>query len=323
MTACSSRVSTSFRCFMRRTNGSRRPPSLRGRATCRATVRPPAAPPSTHGGEKNLEGKRCPGTLKVQASCQRRQACPRDPNENHAMLIISFLAILVLLVLLTGVRIANQYERAVILRLGKYARTSGPGLYLLIPLIEWQWTIDMRTMTTAVKQQEAITKDNVPIKINAVIWRKTIDPKRAVIEVVDVGNSVVQVAVTSLRNVIGQHTLDDVTEPWGVKVERVQMKNVEIPESMQRAMAQEAEALREKRARQIKAQAEVEAAALLRQAAEIIMQSPAGLELRRMQMITEVGAEQNTMTIIMMPSEFVEMARAFGQRAGGGTAAES
>ena len=119
----------------------------------------------------------------------------------------------------------------------------------------------MRTMTTAVEQQEAITKDNVPIKINAVIWRRTIDPKRAVIEVVNVGDSVVQVAQTALRNVIGQHTLDDVlkeqeaisralqnsidgvTEPWGVKVERVQMKNVEIPESMQRAMAQEAEAL--------------------------------------------------------------------------------
>ena len=108
------------------------------------------------------------------------------------------------------------------------------------------------------------------------------------------------------------------TEPWGVKVERVQIKNVEIPESMQRAIAQEAEAVREKRARQIKAQAELEAASLLRQAAETIMQSPAALELRRMQMITEVGAEQNTMTIIMMPSEFVEAARAFAQRSGGG-----
>ena len=251
------------------------------------------------------------------------------------MVVNVFVAILLFLLLLTSVRIANQYERAVIFRLGKYARTSGPGLYLLIPVIEWQWTIDMRTMTTAVEQQEAITRDDVPIKINAVIWRKTIDPKRAVVEVVDVGNSVVQVAVTSLRNVIGQHTLDDVlkeqetisralqlsidevTEPWGVKVERVQMKNVEIPESMQRAMAQEAEALREKRARQIKAEAEVEAATLLRQAAETIMQSPAGLELRRMQMITEVGAEQNTMTIIMMPSEFVEMARVLATRAAG------
>jgi len=244
-------------------------------------------------------------------------------------------AVLALLLLLASIRIANQYQRAVVFRLGKYARTAGPGLYLLIPLIDWAWTIDIRTMTTAVEQQEAITKDNVPVKINAVIWRRVIDPKRSVVEVVNVGESVVQVAVTALRGVIGQHTLDDVlkeqetisaalqssidrvTEPWGVKVERVQMKNVEIPESMQRAMAQEAEALREKRARRIKAEAEVEAATLLRQAAETIMQSPAGLELRRMQMITEVGAEQNTMTIIMMPSEFVEMARAFAERTSG------
>ncbi|WP_297296246.1 SPFH domain-containing protein [uncultured Methylovirgula sp.] len=227
-------------------------------------------------------------------------------------------------------KVANQYERAVVFRLGRYVRTAGPGLYFLIPFVEWQVKVDLRTQTTAVEPQEAITRDNVPIKINAVIWRRIIDPKLAVIEVTDVGNSVVQVAVTALRNVIGQHSLDEVlkeqaavsealqsmidvvTEPWGVKVERVQMKDVEIPETMQRAMAQEAEALREKRARQIKAEAEVDAARLLRQAAETIMQSPAGLELRRMQMITEVGAEQNSMTIIMMPSEFVEMARAIG-----------
>ncbi|WP_020177255.1 SPFH domain-containing protein [Methyloferula stellata] len=240
--------------------------------------------------------------------------------------------ILVFLLVISSVRVANQYERAVIFRLGKYDRTAGPGLYFKIPLIEWQWKIDLRTTTTAVEQQETITLDNVPIKINAVIWRRIVDPKRSVIEVRDVGNAVVQVAVTALRSVIGQHSLDDVlkaqdaiseslqasidrvTEPWGVKVERVQMKNVEIPESMQRAMAQEAEALREKRARQIKAEAEVDAAHLLRQAAETIMQNPAGLELRRMQMITEVGAEQNTMTIIMMPSEFVDMARAIGKK---------
>ncbi len=237
------------------------------------------------------------------------------------------------LILLSGFRIANQYERAVVFRLGKYRRTAGPGLYYLIPFIDRGQTVDLRTMTTEVAQQEAITKDNVPVKINAVIWRRTIDPRSAVIEVMNVGEAVVQVAVTSLRGVIGQHTLDDVlkeqetisaalqasidrvTEPWGVKVERVQMRNVEIPESMQRAMAQEAEALREKRARKIKAEAEVEAAALLRQASEIIMHSPAGLELRRMQMITEVGAEQNTMTIIMMPSEFVELARSVARKA--------
>ena len=230
------------------------------------------------------------------------------------------------------VHAAAQYQRAVVFRLGRYSRTAGPGLYFTLPFIEWRTMTDLRIMTTAVEQQETITRDNVPIKIEAVIWRRTINPATSVIEVSDVGDSVVQVAVTALRNVIGQHSLDEVlksqdtisaalqesidtvTEPWGVKVERVQMKNVEIPNSMQRAMAQEAEALREKRARLIKAEAEVEAASLLRQAAEIIMVNPAGLELRRMQMIQEVGAEQNTMTIIMMPSEFVDMARAFATK---------
>jgi regulator of protease activity HflC (stomatin/prohibitin superfamily) len=231
---------------------------------------------------------------------------------------------------LSSLRIANQYERAVIFRLGRYHRTSGPGLFLKWPLFEWLVRTDLRTKTTAVEAQETITRDNVPIKINAVIWQRISDPQRSVVEVSDVNNAVVQVALTTLRSVIGQHTLDDVlkeqdkiahiieeavdkaTSPWGVKVERVQMKNVEIPVSMQRAMAQEAEAYREKRARLIKAEAELEASVKLKEAAEIIMISPAGLELRRMQMITEVGAEQNTMTIVMMPSEFVSMARGLG-----------
>jgi regulator of protease activity HflC (stomatin/prohibitin superfamily) len=244
------------------------------------------------------------------------------------------LAAIVVFLLISTVRVAAQYQRAVIFRLGKYSRTAGPGLYFLIPFIEWRTIVDLRVLTASVEPQEAITRDNVPVKIEAVIWRRTIRPDLSVIEVEDVGNSVVQVAVTALRNVIGQHSLDEVlksqdriaeamqtsidvvTEPWGVRVERVQMKNVEIPETMQRALAQEAEALREKRARQIKAEAELDAAQLLREAAETIMQNPAGLELRRMQMITEVGAEQNTMTIIMMPSEFVDMARSFAQRPG-------
>ena len=245
--------------------------------------------------------------------------------------VIVLSAIIIFFWLLFSLRIAMQYERAVVFRLGRYNRTAGPGLYFLIPFIEWKTILDLRTKTATVEAQETITRDNVPIKINTVIWQRIVDPKRAVLEVTDVGNAVIQVAVTTLRSVIGQHTLDDVlkeqdniahiietavdkvTAPWGVKVERVQMKNVEIPESMQRAMAQEAEALREKRARQIKAEAEFDAAILLRKAAEEIMQSPAGLELRRMQMITEVGAEQNTMTIVMMPSEFVSMARGIGE----------
>jgi regulator of protease activity HflC (stomatin/prohibitin superfamily) len=242
-----------------------------------------------------------------------------------ALVILTF-------VFFSTVRIAQQYQRAVIFRLGRYARTSGPGIFFTIPFLEWRTITDLRVLTTSVEPQEAITRDNVPVKIEAVIWRRTINPAASVIEVADVGNSVVQVAVTALRNVIGQHSLDEVlksqdmiaaamqksidtvTEPWGVMVERVQMKNVEIPETMQRALAQEAEALREKRARQIKAEAEVDAAVLLRQAAETIMKNPAGLELRRMQMIAEVGAEQNSMTIIMMPSEFVDMARSIAGR---------
>lgn len=229
-----------------------------------------------------------------------------------------------------SLRIARQYERCIIFRLGRYDRTAGPGLFWIIPFIETQERVDMRTSTNMVEDQETITSDNVPIKINAVIWSRVVDPARSLIEVRGVGNAVVQVAVTALRNVIGRHSLDEVlkdqasvgaalqetvdrvTEPWGVKVERIEMKNVEIPTSMQRAMAQEAEALREKRARQIKAEAELDAATLLNKASKIIMESPAGLELRRMQMLTEVGAEQNTMTIVMMPSEFVDMARAIG-----------
>jgi regulator of protease activity HflC (stomatin/prohibitin superfamily) len=253
-----------------------------------------------------------------------------------ASYIVPIVIVIVVVILLRSVRVANQYERGVIFRLGKYSRTAGPGVYLVLPIIEWQIRLDLRVVTTDVAAQEGITRDNVPVKVNAVIWYRIIDPARAVIQVRDVATSVVQVAVTTLRSALGQYTLDDilkaqesitetmqktiddVTEPWGVKVERVQMKNVEIPPTMQRAMAQEAEALREKRARLIKAEAELDAAAQLRQAAEVIMQNPAGLELRRMQMITEVGAEQNSMTVIMVPSEFVEAARGIAGLVKGG-----
>ncbi len=250
-------------------------------------------------------------------------------------------AIVILVIVLSSLRVAAQYQKAVVFRLGRFNRLAGPGVYLLWPLIEWQVKLDLRTVTRAVEPQEGITRDNVPIKVSAVIWFRIRDAGRAVIEVRDVDNAVVQVSLTTLRSALGQHTLDDllkdqvtvaasmqqaidrVTEPWGVEVERVQMKNIEIPPTMQRAMAQEAEALREKRARIIKAEAELEAAEQLRNAAAVIMQNPAGLELRRMQMITEVGAEQNTMTIVMMPSEFVAMARGIGELTANMAAAHS
>jgi regulator of protease activity HflC (stomatin/prohibitin superfamily) len=183
-------------------------------------------------------------------------------------------------------------------------------------------------ITQDIEPQETMTNDNVPIKVRAVVWYRVINPERAIIQVSQFQDAVRQTALTSLRSVIGQHSLDEllkeqdklstmlanvvdkVTEPWGIAVDRVQIKDVEIPQSMQRAMAQEAEALREKRARIIKAEAEFEAALKLTEAATRMAQTPMAIELRRMQMLTEVGAEQNTMTIVMMPSEFVGAATA-------------
>ncbi len=240
--------------------------------------------------------------------------------------VIAFLAV-------SGFRTAQQYERALVFRFGRYTGTRGPGLFWIIPLgVERAVKVDMRVLTDGVEKQESMTRDNVPVQVNAVIWYRVVKPDLAVIAVQNVRNAVVQVALTTLRNVIGQHSLDDVlkereklaallkdrvdamTEAWGVEIQNVEMKNVEIPVSMQRAMAQEAEALREKRGRIIKAEAEMEAARKLREAADEIMRTPAALELRRMQMLTEIGAEQNTMTVVMMPSEFVEAARAIGER---------
>lgn len=242
--------------------------------------------------------------------------------------LFPFFPLVVPLVLLavSGFRLTRQFERLLVFRLGRYLGTREPGLRWVIPGIDRTTLVDMRTVTGAVEQQETITKDNVPVKVNAVLWYRIVSPERSVIAVRHVQQAVTQVALTLLRNIIGQHTLDDVlkeqeklavtlrlrldeaTDPWGVQVERVEMKNVEIPESMQRAMAQEAEALREKRARIIKAEAELAAAQQFREAAEVIAGNPASLELRRMQMITELGAEKNTTTIIVLPSEFVRMA---------------
>ena len=240
---------------------------------------------------------------------------------------IGVFLLLVIVVGISGLRVANEYERAVVFRLGRLMGLRGPGLYWLIPLgIETQRKVDMRTMTVDMESQESITKDSVTVKVNAVVWLKIVDPVKSVVSVANYYAASYQVALTSLRNIIGQHVLDEVlkerdkinealqlvvdqaTEPWGVKVEMVEMKDVEIPISMQRAMAQEAQAMREKRARIIKAEAELESSGKLADAAKIITENPLGLELRRMQMITEVGSEQNTTTIIMMPSEFVTMA---------------
>ena len=248
--------------------------------------------------------------------------------------LLLVVVLVLFIIFLTGFRVAQQYERALVFRFGRFKATRTPGLFWIIPLgVERAVKVDMRVFTDGVEQQEAMTRDNVPVKANAVIWYRIVKPDLAIIEVQNVRVAVIQVALTTLRNIIGQHSLDDVlkereklagfikdrvdsmTEAWGVEIQNVEMKNVEIPASMQRAMAQEAEALREKRARIIKAEAEMDAAVKLREAADEIMKTPAALELRRMQMLTEIGAEQNTMTVVMMPSEFVSAARAFAEGA--------
>src|SRR6202166_3284096 len=244
---------------------------------------------------------------------------------------IPFSVILLLILLaicLSGLRIAREYQRAVVFRLGRYNSLRGPGLFWLIPLgIENETRIDLRVVTNPIEQQETITRDSVTVKVNAVLWFRVSDPEKAVLTVENFRAAVQQVALTSLRNVIGQHDLDEVlkerdkinallhknvtetTTPWGVSIELLEMKDVEIPQDMQRVMAMEAEAMREKRARIIKAEAELEASQKLADAARVMVRNPAALELRRMQMVSEVGAESNRTTVIMMTAEVVHMAR--------------
>ncbi len=235
----------------------------------------------------------------------------------------------VVFMLLSGIRVAQEYQRAIVFRLGRFTGVRGPGIYWLIPLIERQQRVDIRTNTVTLEQQETITKDSVTIKVNAVLWFRITSPEDAVIKIADYNKAVYQFSVTALRNIIGQHTLDEVlrereqingtlqrmvdtaTEPWGIKIEMVEMKDVEIPEAMQRAMAREAEAIREKRARIVKAEAELEASIKLTQGAKVMEGSPIALELRRMQMLSEIGIDNNTTTVILVPSEFTNAARSF------------
>lgn len=251
-------------------------------------------------------------------------------NPLHVFLMGLFA--LAVLAFLAGFRVLQEYQRGVIFRLGRLAGTRGPGLIWLIPLVERQRVVDIRTITVNVEPQETITRDSVTVRVNAVLWFRVTDPEKAIVAVADFGAAVYQVALTSLRNIIGQHVLDEVlrerdqindtlraivdkaTDDWGVEVVMVEMKDVEIPEGMQRAMAREAEAIREKRARIIKAEAEFEASQKLNEAAQQIAQTPLSLELRRMQMVAEVGAEHNTTTIVLLPSDIVSLAGAAAEK---------
>jgi regulator of protease activity HflC (stomatin/prohibitin superfamily) len=240
--------------------------------------------------------------------------------------------IVVAIILLSGFRIAQEYQRGVVFRLGRYTGLRGPGLYWIIPLgIERAVTIDIRTRTVSAEQQETITRDSVTVKLNAVLWYRITDAPKSVIAVADAPGAVYQLALTSLRNSIGQHDLDEVlqerdkinqllrqnmgdsTLAWGVEVERFEMKDVELPAGMQEVMAMQAQAIREKRARIIKADAELEASRKLADAAQQMANNPVAVELRRMQMVTEVGAENNSTTVLMIPSDFVTLTRTLAE----------
>lgn len=236
-------------------------------------------------------------------------------------------AIIAAAIIKSGIRVDREYERGVIFHLGRFQQIKGPGLYFIVPILDQKVQVDIRTKTVDIAPQEAVTADSVTIKINAVLYYRIIDPMKAISRVENYQMAVYQASMTTLRNIVGQHNLDDmlqsrdkinakvqeivdeITEPWGVAIERVELKDVEIPISMQRAMAKEAEAAREKRARLIKAEAEQEASKLLSEAAQQMMQNPAALELRRLQMLTEIGAENNTTTLVMIPSDIISLAK--------------
>jgi regulator of protease activity HflC (stomatin/prohibitin superfamily) len=241
--------------------------------------------------------------------------------------LTGLLFILLLLLGSKGIKLDREYQRGVIFRLGRLKGVMGPGLYWIVPFVDQKVRLDVRTKTVSIEPQETVTADSVTIKVNAVLYYRILNGDKAVIRVENYQMAVYQVALTTLRNVVGQNMLDDVlqnrdkinlkvqeivdeiTEPWGIEIERVEIKDVEIPLGMQRAMAKEAEALREKRARLIKAAAEQEASIKLSEASKTILQNPLALELRRMQMLTEIGAENNTTTVVMIPSDLITLAR--------------
>jgi regulator of protease activity HflC (stomatin/prohibitin superfamily) len=252
-------------------------------------------------------------------------------EETLLMELLASLLIAAGVMALSGFKVDREYERGVIFRLGRYSTTKGPGLYWIIPLIDQKSKLDIRTKTVDIAPQETVTADSVTIKVNAVLYYRIIDPNKAINKVESYQVAVYQASMTTLRNVVGQNNLDDVlqkrdkinhsvqqivdeiTEPWGIDIERVEIKDVEIPIAMQRAMAKEAEALREKRARIIKAAAEQEASLKLSEASKLIMEHPAALELRRLQMLTEIGAENNTTTIVMLPSDLVTLSKQWAE----------
>src|SRR5689334_12934591 len=242
-----------------------------------------------------------------------------------ALIVVVILLFLVVLFLISAIKVAREYERGIIFRLGRLLpQPKGPGLFLLIPIVDRMVKVDLRTVTLNIPPQEVITKDNVPVRVNAVAYFRIVEPKAAIVQVENYMNATSQIAQTTLRSVLGQHVLDEVlserdkinqilqsiideaTSPWGIKVSIVEVKDVEIPSDMQRAMARQAEAERERRAKVISAEGEFQASERLKDAAGVMAQQPITVQLRYLQTLLEIGATNNSTIVFPIPIEFLE-----------------
>jgi regulator of protease activity HflC (stomatin/prohibitin superfamily) len=244
-------------------------------------------------------------------------------NMEGPLVTIVAIALIVFFLATSAIKIVQEYERGVIFRLGRLVGARGPGLFLIIPFLDRMQKVDLRTIVMDVPSQEAITRDNVTVRVNAVVFARVINPEGAVVEVLDYIRATSQISQTTLRSVLGQSSLDDLlserdqinmqlqriideqTDPWGVKVSTVEIKDVELPQGMQRAMARQAEAERERRAKIINAEGELQASERLAEAGRILASTPATLQLRFLQTLTEVSAEQNSTIIFPVPIDLI------------------
>jgi regulator of protease activity HflC (stomatin/prohibitin superfamily) len=243
---------------------------------------------------------------------------------NAAIIIAVILLVLIVLFLFAAIKVAREYERGVVFRLGRLLpNPKGPGLFVLIPVVDRMVKVDLRTITLTIPPQEVITKDNVPVRVNAVSYFRIVDPKAAIVQIENFMVATSQIAQTTLRSVLGQHVLDELlserekinailqgiideaTAPWGIKVSIVEVKDVEIPSSMQRAMARQAEAERERRAKIINSEGEYQAAERLKDAAVVIAEQPVALQLRYLQTLLELGASQSTTIVFPAPIDLI------------------
>ena len=255
---------------------------------------------------------------------------------NAAIVIAAVVLFLVVLFLFAAIKVAREYERGIVFRLGRLLpNPKGPGLFLLIPVVDRMVKVDLRTITLTIPPQEVITKDNVPVRVNAVAYFRIIDPKAAIVQIENFMVATSQIAQTTLRSVLGQHVLDELlserekinsilqgiideaTAPWGIKVSIVEVKDVEIPTGMQRAMARQAEAERERRAKIINSEGEYQAAERLKDAAIVIGEHPVALQLRYLQTLLELGASQSTTIVFPAP---IDLIRPFLDKADGASA---